>query len=362
MIWEDDKVEEIYVFGKGNYWNYKSEVVKRTYHVIGYIDNNKGETLEVDGVPVYFPHEIVGNKTMRIAVMVSSKFSAELVLQLLELGVEEQRIILGGNIEPFFDAGERLLNQVGGGFIIHDGKMFVHVGEGNYEINNKEEYRDCIRKLAGTNPFYNAVKKMPVIPISRNYGAEFGKPIDRYYIEKFLEDNREYIHGDVIEIEDTTYTKRYGHSLTKCIALHVEDKDDCIKGNFDTGEGINEGMVDCLICTQTLQYIYHLENAVKNIWKMLRPGGTALITMPFLAQYFEGAHSWNDYWRATPQCLRKVLTEVFGEENITTGSLGNIKTAIGFLYGLCCDDIDMGVFDYNDKEYPVIIYAICHRR
>ncbi|MDE6641161.1 MAG: hypothetical protein K2K63_11605 [Acetatifactor sp.] len=355
-------MNDIYVFGKGNYWKYKSDLVKKTYRVVGYIDNNKGEISEADGVPVYFPHEAVSNKAIRIAVMVSSKFSIELVKQLLELGVEEQRIILGGNIEPFFDAGERLLHQMGGGFTLHDGKMFVSSGQEEYAINSEEEYSYCIRRLAGTTPFYAAVKNMPLVPISRNYGTEFGKPIDRYYIEKFLENNREYIQGDVIEIEDTTYTKKYGHSLKSCFALHVEEMEDCIKGNLETGEGIDDGMADCLICTQTLQYIYHPENAAKNMWKMLKEGGTALITMPFLCQYFEGAHSWNDYWRATPQCLKKVLAETFGEDNVEAGSLGNIKTAIGFLYGLCCDDIDEGDFDYNDKEYPVTVWAICHRR
>lgn len=354
-------MNDIYVFGHGNYWKYKLDMVKKTYRVIGYIDN-KGGTSEVDGVPVYFPYEVADNKLMPIAVMVGSKFSIELVKQLLELGVDEQRIILGGNMEPFFDAGERLLHQMGGGFTIHDGKMLISSGQEEYVINSEEEYRYCIRRLVGTTPFYSAVKNMPLVPISRKYGAEFGKPIDRYYIEKFLKNNRKYIQGDVIEIEDTTYTKRYGHSLKSCTALHVEEMDECIQGNLETGEGIEEGMADCLICTQTLQYIYHPENAAKNIWKMLKKDGTVLITMPFLCQYFEGAHSWNDYWRTTPQCLKKVLAETFGEKNVKVGSLGNIKTAVGFLYGLCGDDIDESDFDYNDKEYPVIVWAVCHRR
>lgn len=355
-------MNDIYVFGRGKYWNYKSDSVKSTYRVIGYIDNQKNETLDADGIPVYFPHEVAGNKEIRIAVMVGRRFFIEMVRQLLELGVEEERIIIGANMEPFFDTGEKLINQQEGYFAIHDGKVHIFRGKEKFVINNEKEYQYYLRRLAETTPFYSAVKNMPLDPISRKYGVEFGKPIDRYYIEKFLENNREYVCGDVIEIEDTTYTRRYGHSLKSCAALHVEDTDGCIKGNLDTGEGIDEGMADCLICTQTLQYIYHPENAAKNIWKMLKPGGTALITMPFLCQYFEGAHSWNDYWRATPQCLKKVLAEVFGEENVITGSSGNIKTAIGFLYGLCCDDIDEGDFDYNDKEYPVTVWAICHRR
>lgn len=355
-------MEHIYVFGRGVYWSCKKDTISRNYRVIGFIDNNKSEILEVDGVPVYLPCEIAGDKSTGIAVMVSGKFFFEVVRQLLELGVEEQRIIPGGNIEPFYDAGERLLHQIGGGFKIHDGGIYVFAGQEEYAVHDRKEYSHCIRKLAGTTPFYAAVKNMPVVPVSRNYGAEFGKPIDRYYIERFLESSREYIQGDVIEIEDTTYTERYGHSLKRYAALHVEDTDGCIKGNLDTGEGIEDGMADCLICTQTLQYIYHPENAAKNIRKMLKVGGTALITMPFLCQYFEGAHSWNDYWRATPQCLKRILEQAFGEANVEAGSFGNVKTAVGFLYGLCREDIEESDFDYNDREYPVTVWAICHRR
>jgi len=355
-------MSKVYVFGRGNYWKYKSDSVKKMYQVIGYIDNKKSEEVDMNGIPVYLPQEVVHYKTIQIVVMASGKFFIEMVQQLLELGVEESRIILGGNIPPFFDAAERLIDRIGGRFTIHGGKLFIFTGKEEYAINNKEEYTCFLRKLAVTDSFYRAVRKMPVCPISRNYGAEFGKPIDRYYIEKFLKNNQEYIHDDVIEIADLTYTKQYGHSLKKCIALHVEGKGDCLKGNFDTGEGIVDGMADCLICTQTLQYIYHLNNAAKNIYKMLKIEGSALITMPFLCQHLEGTNSWNDYWRVTPQYLKRIFAEVFGEENVTAGSFGNIKTAIGFLYGLCCNDIDECDFEYNDKEYPVIVWAICHKK
>lgn len=47
-------------------------------------------------------------------------------------------------------------------------------------------------------------------PISSKFGFDRGTPIDRYYIEKFLNNYREYIHGKCLEITDNTYTKRFG--------------------------------------------------------------------------------------------------------------------------------------------------------
>ena len=45
-----------------------------------------------------------------------------------------------------------------------------------------------------------------VNPISSVFGFDRGKPIDRYYIEKFISDNSSTIKGDILEVEDNKYT------------------------------------------------------------------------------------------------------------------------------------------------------------
>ena len=52
-----------------------------------------------------------------------------------------------------------------------------------------------------------------------------------------------------------------------------------IKGNLESGEGIEENKYDCAIITQTLMFIYDFTSAVNNIYKMLKPGGVALIQL-----------------------------------------------------------------------------------
>lgn len=102
---------------------------------------------------------------------------------------------------------------------------------------------------------------------------ERGKAVDRVYIEKFLEANLEDIRGTVMEIESDDYIKQFGgNRVTEEIILHVKGwgGKNVLKGNFETGEGLKEDMVDCLICTQTLQYIYDLRSAAHNICKILK--------------------------------------------------------------------------------------------
>src|SRR5216684_3818977 len=50
-------------------------------------------------------------------------------------------------------------------------------------------------------------------PISREYGADRGTAIDRYYIEGFLARHADDVRGIVLEIHDDTYTKRFGKNL-----------------------------------------------------------------------------------------------------------------------------------------------------
>lgn len=59
-------------------------------------------------------------------------------------------------------------------------------------------------------------------PYSNDFGFDRGQPIDRYYIEKFLYENREIITGDVLEIGDDTYTKKFGLNVKNSHILNFK--------------------------------------------------------------------------------------------------------------------------------------------
>jgi hypothetical protein len=46
-------------------------------------------------------------------------------------------------------------------------------------------------------------------PISRVFGFDRGTPIDRIYIEYFLNMNKQHIQGVICEIAEDTYSKKY---------------------------------------------------------------------------------------------------------------------------------------------------------
>src|SRR3990172_2333996 len=104
-------------------------------------------------------------------------------------------------------------------------------------------------------------------PVSFKFGFDRGQPIDRYYIEGFLDRNRHDISGRVLEIGDSEYTKRFGsfHVIHSDV-LHVEEGNQqaTLVGNLATGEGIPNNTFDCMILTQTFPFIYDMNEAIKN--------------------------------------------------------------------------------------------------
>lgn len=134
--------------------------------------------------------------------------------------------------------------------------------------------------------------------------------------------------------------------------------ENAIKGNLETGEGIVENSVDCLICTQTIQFIYDLDSVAANIYKMLKPGGNALITaagISYLSMY--DYNNWGEYWKFTRLSMSKIFEKYFDKENIKVDTYGNSKIAMGMMYGLCKEDFRYEDLDYRDEQYPLTVVA-----
>ena len=71
--------------------------------------------------------------------------------------------------------------------------------------------------------------------------------------------------------------------------------------------------------------------------------------------------NWGEYWRFTKISMEKLMEEVFPKESILVESWGNVKTAIGFMYGFCQEDLTEDDYGYNDDQYPLIVTAKCKK-
>jgi len=196
-------------------------------------------------------------------------------------------------------------------------------------------------------------------PVSRVFGLDRGRPLDRYYIEAFLQANAGDISGEVLEIGDDTYTRWFGGGkVVRSDVLHRVPGNlvATMVGNLETGEGVARKAFTCMILTQTLPFIYDVRKAISTCHHALVPGGVLLATIPGISQISRyDADRWGDFWRFTEQSATQLFGEVFRPENITVQSHGNVRVACAFLHGLASHELTEKELDYHDPDYPVLI-------
>ncbi len=350
---------ELIVFGVRNYYESKKESILEKYNVIAYLDSSikPGERGEYkDGKAIYNPKDVSELPNVPIVLM-SVKF-VSMYLSLIDSGVDENRILFGTNILPAYDPFEELLNEHGGYIKTINGNLVIVWDEKEHIFSSQEDLEIIIHNLfKAQKPEIELISKLPRNPISRRFGVEFGKPIDRWYIEQFLQSNKDKIHGSVAEFADDRYTKRFGENIKHSYIMHVNGwGENVIKANLVTGEGITDGFLDCMICTQTIQCIFDIDEVVKNIVRSLKKGGYALITAHGITQIsLYDYRNWGEYWRFTPMALEKLFISNCDDAEVSIHAYGNVKTAIAMLYGLCAEDLSSEDFAYNDEQFPVII-------
>lgn len=199
-------------------------------------------------------------------------------------------------------------------------------------------------------------------PVSRGFGFERGQPIDRYFIEKFLEQNRDAIRGRVLEIGDREYTVRFGgENVVQSDVLHAVAGNPAatLVGDLETGAGVPPGVFDCLILTQTIHVIYRFQDALQNAYRALKPGGILLATFPGISQIslYDVERGWGDYWRFTSHAVERMLGEIFPAENVRLASHGNVLTATSFLQGLASSELTTRELDEVDPEFIMLVTA-----
>jgi SAM-dependent methyltransferase len=194
-------------------------------------------------------------------------------------------------------------------------------------------------------------------PISSHYSR--GTPVDRYYVESFLAQNAGDIHGHTLEIADNNYTVRFGgERVTRSDVLHAVpgNPEATLVGDLATGRGIPSSAFDCIILTQTLLVIYEIKEAIIQIRNALRPGGVALITVPGIGQINRyDMDRWGDYWRFTDASARRLFGDVFGSENVTVVTYGNVLAACAFLHCVAVQELQEEELDHHDADYQVTI-------
>lgn len=200
-------------------------------------------------------------------------------------------------------------------------------------------------------------------PVSDDFGWDRGEPIDRRYIERFLEQHAHLIRGRVLEIGDDAYSRRFGGAqVTQQDILHRKPVPEAtIVGDLSVPGTLPEAAFDAIVLTQTLHLIYDMPAALAELKRALRPGGTLLLTVPGITPI--DRKEWRDswYWSLTETGLRRMIDDVFGSGCGKLGSYGNVYAACCLLQGLAIEEVDHRLVDVFDPAFPVVVWATVRR-
>lgn len=195
-------------------------------------------------------------------------------------------------------------------------------------------------------------------PIDPDFGYSRGNPVDRYYIENFLQKSSADIKGRVLEVAEDTYSKQFGGAqITQQDVLHYNEPDPIVTilGDLTQPGVLPEAAFDCIILTQTLQLIFELEKAVTQLHAALKPGGVLLLTVPGISQIERTDWNKSWYWSFTESAVRKLFERSFRPENLEVAQLGNVFSATMFLHGVALEEVDKRKLDVYDEAYPLIV-------
>lgn len=197
-------------------------------------------------------------------------------------------------------------------------------------------------------------------PFSTQFGYDRGGPIDRYYIEYFLNEHSPSIAGNVLEIGDNSYTLRFGGGkVKKSDILHIDASNDQATyiGDLSNAPHLPSDSFDCILLTQTLHLIYDYNAAIATCYRILKPGGRLLLTVPGISHIAQD--QWGKYWlwSFTGASMQKIMQEQFHKEKITINTYGNVLVASAFLYGMGLPEMKKKQLDYHDPHFQLIISA-----
>lgn len=195
-------------------------------------------------------------------------------------------------------------------------------------------------------------------PVSPVFALDRGFPIERYYIEHFLEKHRNDIRGTSLEFGDTHYLDKFGGAAvsTREVFSYVPANGATIVGDLAGDSPLPERRYDVIVCTQTIQMIYDIRLAVRRLASMLRPGGVLLLTTHGISKV--GRHldrdGWGEYWHLTRQAAQSLFTDAF-PGRFTIDAYGNVLSATAALHGLASGELSKEELHYRDRDFDVII-------
>jgi hypothetical protein len=196
-------------------------------------------------------------------------------------------------------------------------------------------------------------------PVSDHYGFDRGLPVDRRYIEVFLTAHSARVRGDVLEVLRPEYTERFGAAGVRSHVVDINpgNRRATVIADLCQAGSLPAAAYDCIVLTQTLQFLAAPDRGLANLWQSLRLGGALLLTVPCAARIDTTAPD-GDFWRWTPAGLALLVNQHCPGGAIQVSAAGNLVASVAALMGLAVEDLQPGDLDGDDPDFPLIACAV----
>jgi peptidoglycan/xylan/chitin deacetylase (PgdA/CDA1 family) len=195
-------------------------------------------------------------------------------------------------------------------------------------------------------------------PVSRDWGYDRGGPVDRRFIESFVEQHSSDVKGVVLEVQEGELTRHAGGPrVTRSEILDVNAANEAatiIADLRDASDVASDGY-DCIILTQTLHVIDDMAAALRECHRLLKTSGVLLATFPSASRVCLEYGERGDFWRTTPAGVQALVEPVFGAENVGTSTFGNVLTNVAFLHGIGRSELTDEEYATADPYFPALV-------
>jgi len=207
-------------------------------------------------------------------------------------------------------------------------------------------------------PHFRSADFFRPTPISRIWGCDRGTPLDRPFIEQFIQTHAGDLYGRILEIQEAKYAGKYARPGSQIDILDIDSTNGSadIIDDLQSCSKIEDETYDCLVLTQVLQLIPDFKGAIATAARILRPGGVLLLTSPGITP----AISTNEEdfsWSFFKPGLKRILSAHFDTRKLLLHPHGNVGLAASSLMGLSTEDVPPDLFAFQDAEYPIVLTA-----
>jgi SAM-dependent methyltransferase len=198
--------------------------------------------------------------------------------------------------------------------------------------------------------------RLPPEPLSRRFGQDRGRPVDRVFIERFLAAHAADVRGRVLEVYEDTYARRFG-SASSVDVVDASPGRATLVGDLRSPGWLPVGVFDCVILTQTLHSAFRPDDVLASLRSSLAPGGTILATFAGVSQRSRSGEdpSFLELWRFTSDGVRELFSAAGFRAEVR--AYGNVLACASFLYGMAEHETDPRAFASDDPDYELVVCA-----